>query len=523
MASEREILRLHFDGMSQREICDALKVGHTRVSELVRAARASGIGWEAVGIMGDGDIRDLLLPKVTRDCKYAQPDFERLAKELKRPGVTRKLLWSTYCSNITDKGTPAYQYSQFCSLFDEYLTTTKATMRLTHEPGKRCFIDWAGLCATVWDEILGTTHKAYLFVACLPYSAYMFVHAFPSMEQKMWLEGHMLAFEAFQGVPAIITPDNCATATDRAPIYTTLINETYRDFASYYQSAVVPARVRRSNDKALVESSVLIAERQILAPLRDERFFSFTELNEAIAERVFIINDTPFQRRAGSRASVFNEEERCCLKPLPEMRYEMVEYRTAKTSVDYHVQVDSQRYSVDWRLIGKRLEVRLTDHEVRIFNGSEEVAVHPRLHGRKGQYSTKREHMPPAHQHYDGSWSAERFTRWASGVGPATLWVIEYVLATKAVVEQAFVPCINILNLAKKGKRELLEAACLEIKTREGIPTYSSVKNTMAAIDTARRLIPVTNDLPTTTPEDTLGQAGMTRGANYYSLGGGKR
>jgi len=96
------------------------------------------------------------------------------------------------------------------------------------------------------------------------------------------------------------------------------------------------------------------------------------------------------------------------------------------------------------------------------------------------------------------------------------------VLATKAVVEQAFVPCINILNLAKKGRRELLEAACLEIKTREGIPTYSSVKNTMAAIDTARRLAPLTEDLPITAPEDTLGQAGMTRGADYYSLGGGK-
>ena len=265
MASEREILRLHFDGMSQREICAALKVGHTRVSGLVKAARALEIGWEAVGIMGDDDIRDLLLPKATRDNKYAQPDFERLAKELMRPGVTRKLLWSTYCSNITDKETPPYQYSQFCLLFDEYLTTSKATMRLVHEPARRCFIDWAGLCATVWDEILGSAHKAYLFVACLPYSAYMFVHAFPNMEQRYWLEGHMLAFEAFGGVPAILTPDNCATATDRAPIYTTLINETYRDFATYYQSAVVPARVRRSNDKALVESSVLIAERQILA------------------------------------------------------------------------------------------------------------------------------------------------------------------------------------------------------------------------------------------------------------------
>ena len=522
MANEREVLRLHFEGMSQREICAALKVGHTRVSELVKAARRSQVGWEAVGIMGDGDIRDLLLPKDARDNIYAQPDFKHLAKELMRPGVTRKLLWSTYCSNITDRNTPPYQYSQFCRLFDEYLMASKATMRLAHEPGKRCFIDWAGMCATVRDEILGSAMRAYLFVACLPYSAYMFVYAFPNMGQRNWLEGHMLAFEFFGGVPAIMTPDNCATATDRAPIYTTLINETYREFASYYQSAVVPARVGKSNDKALVESSVLIAERQILAPLRDERFFTFADLNEAILGRVCAINDAPFQRRAGSRSSVFFEEERCCLKALPQIRYEMPEYRRAKVSVDYHIQIDSQRYSVCHRLIGKSLEVRLTDREVRIFDGEEEVAVHNRLYGRKGQYSTKREHMPPAHQHYETTWSPERFTKWAANIGPETLWAIEGVLSTKEVVEQAFVPCINILNLAKKGRRELLEAACLMIRSREGIPGYSSVKNTMAAIDTAKRLMPDTSADPLTgTSKDTLGEAGMTRGADYYSIEGG--
>lgn len=523
MTKEREILRLHFEEMSQRDICAALKVGHTRVSELIKAAREAQLGWEAIGIMDDGDIRDLLLPEATREANHAVPDFARLAKELEREGVTRKLLWNQYCSNISDKNTPPYQYSQFCKLFDEYLMTTKATMRLKHEPGRRCFIDWSGICAAVWDEVLGTPAKAYLFVACLPYSAYMFVYAFPSMEQKHWLEGHMLAFEAFGGVPAIITPDNCATATDRSPICTTLVNETYREFAAHYQSAVVPARVRKSNDKALVESSVLIAERQVLAPLRDERFFSFSALNEAIAERVAAINETPFQRREGSRLSVFIGEERACLKPLPPMRYEMAEYKRAKVSVDYHVQVDSQRYSVDYRLIGKRLDIRLTEHEVRVFENGEEVAVHDRLHGRKGQYSTKREHMPPAHQRYDDSWSPDRFTKWAANIGPATLWAIEYVLASKVVVEQAFVPCMNILGLARKGKKDLLEAACQEIEAREGIPTYSSVKNTMAAIMTARKLVPVTEASAQDASPDTLGGVGMTRGAGYYSLGGDAR
>jgi transposase len=521
MAKEREILRLHFEGESQRDICAALKVGHTRVSALISATRAIGISWEAVGIMDDKDIKSLLLPDQTRESAYAQPDFKRLAKELERPSVTRKLLWSQYCSNISDERTAHYGYAQFCKLFDEYLMSSRAIMRLTHEPGKRCFYDWAGQVAVVTDDITGAEHKAYLFVACLPYSAYTFVYAFPSMEQRHWIAGHILSFEFFKGVPAILVPDNCATATDRSPIYTILINDTYREFATYYESAVVPARVRRANDKALVESAVLIAERQILAPLRNEKFFSFADLNDAIATRVAIINETPFQKRAGSRLSVFLEEECTCLKPLPPERFELAEYKVAKCSIDYHVQVDSQRYSVPYRLIGRKLEVRLTEREVKVYDGREEVAVHKRLYGQKGQYSTVREHMPASHQNYDNDWSPERFLRWAEGVGPATRWVIEYVLVTKAVAEQAFVPCMNILNLAKRGKRELLEEACTQIQTREGIPSYTAVKSTMAAIKTTKDLAGVSElFFGEQKTSDGLGDAGLTRGSDYYSIGG---
>lgn len=520
MAKEREILRLHFEGESQRDICAALKVGHSRVSTLILAARAIGISWEAAGIMDDSAIASLLLPDQTRESSYAKPNFKRLAKELERPSVTRKLLWSQYCSNISDENTALYGYAQFCKLFDEYLMSSKATMRLTHEPGRRCFYDWAGQVAHVTDDITGAEHKAYLFVACLPFSAYTFVYAFPSMEQRHWIAGHILSFEFFKGVPAILVPDNCSTATDRSPIYTILINDTYREFASYYASAVVPARVRRANDKALVESAVLIAERQILAPLRDEKFFSFAELNEAIATRVAIINEAPFQKRPGSRLSVFCEKEASCLKPLPPIRFELAEYKVAKCSIDYHVQVDSQRYSVPHRLIGKKLEVRLTEREVKIYEGRDEVASHKRLYGQKGQYSTIRDHMPASHQNYDNDWSPERFLRWADGIGSATRWVIEYVLAAKVVAEQAFVPCMNILNLARKGKRELLEEACVQIQAREGIPSYTAVKNTMAAIKTTKDIAGASElffgEQKTT---DGLGGAGLTRGSGYYSIG----
>jgi len=517
MAHEREVLRLYFKGLSQRDICAATRCGHSTVSNLIKAARESQITWEAASAMQDSDLSALLSPRISKVSAYAQPDLEKLSKELTRAGVTRKLLWHEYCSSISDAATPAYGYAQFCRILDRHLRIDGARMHLTHEPAQRMFVDWAGDSAEVIAPVTGAVSKAWLFVACLPYSAYIFAKAYFDMKQASWLDGHMSAFEHFGGVPAIIVPDNCATATDRGQIYLTCINQTYYDFATYYQTAIVPARVRKPNDKALVESSVLICERKVLAPLRDERFFSIDELNCAIEKRVAKINDALFQKREGSRAEVFFSEERDLLGLLPTSRYEITLWKRVKVSMDYHVSIDTQRYSVPYSLIGQTLEVALTSAEVTIVKDNQVVAKHRRLCGRKGQYSTERDHMPPAHQAYDTQWTPERYRRWAASIGPETLAAIDAVLDSKVIVEQAYVPCINILNLAKGSRRELLEAACKEVMSRGAYPTYTLIKNTMAALKGARRIeLEEGTDQP-----DDLGDAGKTRGAAYYRMSGG--
>jgi transposase len=515
MPKEREILRLYNEGLSQRDICAALRCGHTTASRLITAAKDAGVTWEAACVMDDTDIRTLLLPRDSHTSGFAQPDFEHLSKELALPGVTRKLLWHEYCTNISDSGTAPYGYAQFCRLFDRHLKVNGATMHLKHEPGQRMFVDWAGDHAEVVDGITGSVSKAWLFVACLPYSAIIFARAYLDMKQASWLDGYMAAFEYFGGVSSIVVPDHCATATDRSSIYITLINERYYEFAAYYQTAIVPARVRRANDKALVEASVLICERNILAPLRHERFFSISDLNEAIAQRLEAINEAPFQKREGSRLSIFDAEEKGMLKALPPERYEIAEWKKAKVGADYHVCVETMRYSVSHRLIGETLDIRVSASEVKVFKNHEAVACHRRLYGKKGQYSTLREHMPKKHQEADIAWTPERFTRWAAEVGDATLCVIRQVLASRAIVEQAFVPCLNILGLAKRGRRALLESACAEIAARGAYPTYSLVKNTMAAIKTRGEMLP----RPDATPKDDhLGDVGRIRGAGYYRI-----
>jgi transposase len=518
MAKEKQILLMHFDGFSQRNICVALKCGHERVSRLISEVGLAGLDREAICNLDDIQIASLLLPPKTRLPKrHAVPDFERLSKELEKPDVTRKLLWYEYCNDISGENLVPYQYAQFCRLFDEHLAVSKATYRIKHEPGRRMFVDWAGSVGHVTDAVLGTILDVYIFVACLPYSAMLYAEGFMDMKQPAWTAAHIHAFEYFKGAAAILVPDNNKTSVSRTPIYTTLINERYEELAAHYGCAVIPARPRKSNDKALVENGVNIVEKSVLAAFRNDTFFTLAELNEAIWHKIDDINAASFQRRPGSRLEVFEAEERECLRPLPAASFELAEYRTAKVAPDYHVQVDTMRYSVSYKLIGKQCDIRFTTNRMDIMYGGRIVASHDRLHGKKGQYSTKPEHMPPAHAAYDAKWTPERYQRWADSIGPHTRVVIDRVLSGKVIVEQAFVPCMNILGLARNARRELLEKACGSIVSNEQIPTYSLVKNTMEAIKAKQKL----TDAPAhhaSSGQDShrLHDEGRVRGSDYY-------
>ena len=142
----------------------------------------------------------------------------------------------------------------------------------------------------------GDTSDPYLFVATLGATNYSFVRLYPSMDLKNWIQAHCVAFEFFGGIPAIVVPDNLKTVVTKPNYYDPDINPTYADMARHYGVVVLPARIRKPNDKAKVESAVLHVERKILAALRDHTFFSIEEANEAIAEKLEGMNNEPFQK-----------------------------------------------------------------------------------------------------------------------------------------------------------------------------------------------------------------------------------
>lgn len=165
------------------------------------------------------------------------------------------------------------------------------------------------------------------------------------------------------------------------------------------------ARPRKPKDKAKVEVTVQIAQRWILARLRNQRFFTLAELNQAIRRLVGDLNARPMRRFNAGRAELFAEIDRPLLGPLPDEPYVFARWKHCRVAPDYHVEVDGHWYSVPFRLIRELVDVRLAGATVEIFHKGQRVASHARAPNRRG-HTTIAEHMPSAHRRH-GQWTPQ--------------------------------------------------------------------------------------------------------------------
>ncbi|HMK64152.1 MAG TPA: IS21 family transposase, partial [Thermodesulfobacteriota bacterium] len=283
------------------------------------------------------------------------------------------------------------------------------------------------------------------------------------------------------------------------------INPTYQDLASHYGCAVIPARTYTPKDKAKVEAGVLLVERWILARLRKVRFFSLSELNQAISELLLKLNAHPFKKLPGCRRSRFEALDQPALKPLPVQPYCYADWKKARVHIDYHFEVDGHYYSVPYQLVKQQLDIRFTQHTVEAFFKSRRVASHIRSY-RKGSFTTLTEHMPKAHQQYL-EWTPQRLIRWATETGPLTSRLVEAILGARTHPQQGFRNCLGILRLGKAYGPDRLEKAAGRALTIGGL-SYRTVESILKnGLDQ--------KSLPTASPAPVI-QHDNLRGPHYY-------
>ena len=504
----KEILRLHFEHrQGRRSIARACQISPTTVSDYIAKAEQLGLDAQGIGTLTDEALHRLFFPETPPvSPKKATLDFPALQKELRKKAVTLQLLWEEYRS-VHPEG---YGRSQFFQQYRDFAKTLHPVMRLEHKAGEKLFVDFSGDRPTYVDRATGEIITAELFVAVLGASSRTFAVAVPDQKIPSWIKAHILAFEFYGGLPAIVVPDNLRAGVKSACIYDPELNPVYADLAAHYQVAVLPARAYKPRDKAKAENGVLHVQRRILAALRHHTFFSLIELNTAIAEELVKLNAKPMQGVGKSRQELFAEIDQPTLKPLPPARFEIYAWKTAKVNIDYHIAAEHNFYSVPYALIHKEVEVHLTTACVEILLAGKRIASHPRRYGR-GEFSTLEQHRPHEHKKYL-EWTPERMRQWGQSIGEHTAALMEKITAAQLQPEHGFRRCLGILRLAKTYSPERLENACryaLQIDATR----YKSIKSILA-----NNLEQTMTSEPETTPQAPLAHENI-RGRNYYAGG----
>jgi len=473
-----EIIRLSEMGLTQREIAASVNCGKTTVGEVKKRCIDAGLTFDDANKMSSSDIIERLYPVKRAAPEKAPPDWEAVHKWLKG-GKRRNLqyAWEEYRRNTPN----SLGYSQFCRSYNAWKDKTGKTVYMVqnHEPGEKSFIDWAGdTLDCVIDPDTGEVYTAHFFVSVLGYSCYPYAEAFPNEQSESWLTANVHALEYFGGTPRILVPDRPATAVTKSERYDLKLNPSYRDFAQHYGVAVVPARSRRPKDKSLAEGSVYWLETWLLEWLRDQRFFSFDELNGAIKLRMEALVKRPFQKRHGSRLSEFEEVEKRALRPLPKTRYEIAQYTTRRVPDSYHVEYDGYYYSVPHSLFKQVVTIRATFTMVEVINDNRErVALHVRRYS-GSRYVTDPSHMTEGHRRqaeFDRRTGTD-YLRWADTIGPNTRAVVDRMLKAQTFEETAYRSCMGVMQFAKKYSPGQLESACGRAM-EAGSPIYTTVKN----------------------------------------------
>jgi transposase len=492
--------------MSHRAVAGNLQISAGKVGTLMTRAQALGLDdWDKLQSLSDQELEDRLFGATPAPgTQRPVPHWPLLHLELRKPAVTLELLHLEYLEGFPQ----GYKYSQFCALYRLWLKQRGPVMRQEHLAGDKLFVDYAGQKPHYIDEQTGALIQMELFVAVLGASNYTFAQASPSQQGPHFIASHADAFAFFGGVPRLVVPDQLRSGVSTPCRYEPGLQRTYQEMARHYGTVVAPARPAHPRDKAKVEVGVLVAERWILARLRNLQLFGESALHEQIAQLLEDLNGRQMRVYRASRRELFERLDQPALRPLPPHRFVFAQWKLARVNIDYHVEFEGHYYSVPHSLGGEQVELRVTATTLEAYDRGQRVATHLRSASR-GHHTTVAEHMPKAHQQHL-KWTPSRLINWAGTIGPQTQHLVQAILEERPHPEQGYRSCLGLLRLGKRYTEARLENACGRALVG-GARSYQHVQSILKSGLDAVPLSPDSSDPAPAGPDHS-----NVRGRSYY-------
>ena len=487
MLDYKDIIIKHYAlKMSGRKIASHIGASKSGVNEFLKAFEECeklqyplppGITNYGIAMLVYGNV-----PGTTgRNENIELPDYAEIANLMAtRKNMTLVFLWNRYKQKCEAEDKRFYQYSQFCERYARWCEDNYETAHFDAVIGQKMEVDFAGQTFKMTDPLTGEILTIVVFVAILPYSQYIYAEGMLSTKEPQWIDVNNHALSYFGGVPALCICDNCkqAVITNRDWIAPEL-NKDYAEWAEHNGTVILPAKVRAPKFKSSVENAVGILEKGLFHLLEERQYFSLEEFNHDLWRELDKLNREPFKKKEHNRYYYW-EEEKNELTPLPSMRYEYMERKTATVSSDFHIRFDNAYYSVNKAYLHKKVSIKATSSIVRIYSlAGEFICEWPRA-TRKGQWSTDPEHLPENSKGFT-QWNAEYFIKKASLVGEHTETVIRSILQSRKYEVQTYRMCLGILNFTKKYSNASLEECCRQAISLNK-QKYTFIKNTIPVI-----------------------------------------
>lgn len=460
VAAIKEVCRMVLTtDLSNRQIGRNLDVAYNTVRRYRRRLADEGLVWAAVDALDEQALEERINDGRRRARRtFVEPDWSHVYAEMQRRGVTLTLLHEEYSEGL-DNG--AMSATEFRRRYSRYQRSRGLVMRQVHRPGECLYLDFSGVRPYLTDSTTGEQTPVELFVAAFGASRKTFVLAVPSQKLPDWIDANAQALAFFGGVPTFLVPDNLKSAvTSHRRRETVVLNPTFAEFAAHNGTTILPARPHRPKDKAHVELAVKIAQRWILARLRNQVFTNLQDLNGAIRKQLDRMNTKPMRSCGNkSRDQLFDELDRPALRALPVEPYTYAEWKIdVRVGQDYHVRWDEQYYSVPYTLISAKVNVKATAKAITVFHRDHRVALHVRSFV-PGHISTLPEHQPKSHRAYSQDQPAAILT-WAQHAGNAIYAFLNQHIDKYRRPALSLQAGRGLQRLAREFGEERLEVAC---------------------------------------------------------------
>lgn len=255
-----------------------------------------------------------------------------------------------------------------------------ATVRFETPPGRQLQIDFGERLV----DIAGEKIKAFMFVATLGHSRRLHVRAFRHEKQESWFTGLESAFTTFGGVPEIVLMDNARALIVRHDTVSRQVtfNDKLLAFAKHWGFGPRACAPYRARTKGKTERGVGYVKKNAIA---GRSFDSWAAFEAHLAQWERETANVRIHGTTGEAPMVrFARDEAHRLKPLGDRPpFGTLRELTRVVGNDCAIEVDTNSYSVPWRLIGERVAVTVAAGDLRIRHGAKEVAVHKIADGRR--------------------------------------------------------------------------------------------------------------------------------------------